>query len=251
MARRLEATLLHTGEPAPRPDYLAAMDLAFGLPSGAHIAALSTDEEALKGYFWDSTVIAEISVLISAAARPRVPIRAGSKICGRSRGYSAGAVPPDAARWYGFGSAVEASEPSERPEAGMEMLRERRSNGRFSVRCFRTSTWCLAKSDIAIASRYADLIEDKALRDEIFPRLRREWQASIDMLLAVTGQSALLESNPLLARSIRHRFPYLDPLNHLQIELLKRHRAGDADDRVVRGIHLTINGVAAGLRNSG
>jgi phosphoenolpyruvate carboxylase len=109
----------------------------------------------------------------------------------------------------------------------------------------------LAKSDIAIASRYAELVGDKKLRDEIFPRLRQEWQTSIDMLLEVTGQSALLESNPLLARSIRHRFPYLDPLNHLQVELLKRHRAGDGDDRVVRGIHLTINGVAAGLRNSG
>ena len=64
-------------------------------------------------------------------------------------------------------------------------------------------------------------------------------------------QDILLEKNPLLARSIRNRFPYLDPLNHLQIELLKRHRAGDTDERVVQGIHLTINGIAAGLRNSG
>ena len=81
--------------------------------------------------------------------------------------------------------------------------------------------------------------------------MRAEWQSSIDMLLAITGQKALLEKNPLLARSIRNRFPYLDPLNHVQIELLKRHRAGDADERVVQGIHLTINGIAAGLRNSG
>jgi len=65
------------------------------------------------------------------------------------------------------------------------------------------------------------------------------------------GQQALLESNPLLARSIRHRFPYLDPLNHMQLELLKRYRAGDTSDGVVQGIHLTINGIAAGLRNSG
>jgi phosphoenolpyruvate carboxylase len=71
------------------------------------------------------------------------------------------------------------------------------------------------------------------------------------MLLAITGQQALLDQNPLLARSIKNRFPYLDPLNHVQIELLKRHRAGDADERVVQAIHLTINGIAAGLRNSG
>ena len=109
----------------------------------------------------------------------------------------------------------------------------------------------LAKSNIAIASRYARLVEDEALRDAIFPRIRQEWEDSIQRLLAITGQQALLDSNPLLARSIRNRFPYLDPLNHLQIELLKRHRAGDADERVVEGIHLSINGIAAGLRNSG
>jgi phosphoenolpyruvate carboxylase len=70
-------------------------------------------------------------------------------------------------------------------------------------------------------------------------------------LLTITEQSTLLERNPLLARSIRNRFPYIDPLNHLQIELLQRHRAGATDERVVQGIHLTINGIAAGLRNSG
>jgi phosphoenolpyruvate carboxylase len=109
----------------------------------------------------------------------------------------------------------------------------------------------LAKSDIAIASRYAELVSDVELRNTIFARLRTEWETSIRLLLAITRQQALLERNPMLARSIRHRFPYLDPLNHVQIELLKRHRAGDADERVVHGIHLTINGIAAGLRNSG
>jgi phosphoenolpyruvate carboxylase len=109
----------------------------------------------------------------------------------------------------------------------------------------------LAKSDIAIASRYAELVADAKLRQAIFSRLREEWQASIDAVLAITRQHTLLESNPLLARSIRNRFPYIDPLNHVQIELLRRHRAGDADPGVVQGIHLSINGIAAGLRNSG
>jgi len=104
---------------------------------------------------------------------------------------------------------------------------------------------------IAIASRYAELVEDTELREAVFPRLRAEWQCTIDMLLAITGQQALLEQNPLLARSIKNRFPYLDPLNHVQVELLKRHRAGKTDERVVQAIHLTINGIAAGLRNSG
>jgi hypothetical protein len=98
----------------------------------------------------------------------------------------------------------------------------------------------LAKSNIAIASRYAELVEETELREAIFSRLRAEWRDTIEMLLAVAGQQALLEQNPLLARSIRNRFPYLDPLNHVQIELLKRHRAGDTDERLVQGIHLAI-----------
>jgi len=109
----------------------------------------------------------------------------------------------------------------------------------------------LAKSDIAIASRYAELVSDSELRDRIFSRLRAEWHSVVDALLRIMGQQSLLESNPLLARSIRNRFPYLDPLNHMQIELLKRYRSGDTDEDVVTGIHLTINGLAAGLRNSG
>ena len=109
----------------------------------------------------------------------------------------------------------------------------------------------LAKSDLAIASRYAELVEDTELRERIFSRLRREWHGVVSALLAIMEQNSLLESNPLLARSIRNRFPYLDPLNHMQIELLQRYRAGDRDEAVVTGIHLTINGIAAGLRNSG
>jgi len=109
----------------------------------------------------------------------------------------------------------------------------------------------LAKSDIAIASRYAELVGDAGLRQSIFGRVREEWQSCIDAVLAITGQQTLLERNPLLARSIRNRFPYIDPLNHVQIELLRRHRAGDTAPEVVQGIHLSINGIAAGLRNSG
>jgi len=109
----------------------------------------------------------------------------------------------------------------------------------------------LSKSDIAIASRYAELVGDERLRTSIFERLRAEWQASIDAVRAIMRQQELLEGNKLLARSIRSRFPYIDPLNHVQIELLRRHRAGDSDEGVVQGIHLSINGIAAGLRNSG
>jgi len=152
--------------------------------------------------------------------------------------------------WYGFGAAVEAWLGSH-GDAGMAMLQEMHREWPFFATLLSNIDMVMAKSDIAIASRYAELVSDAALREAIFQRLRGEWRRSIDALLRITQQETLLERNPLLARSIRNRFPYLDPLNHVQVELLRRHRAGDADERVVQGIHLSINGIAAGLRNSG
>jgi phosphoenolpyruvate carboxylase len=109
----------------------------------------------------------------------------------------------------------------------------------------------LAKTDLAIASRYAALVKDASLRTSIFDRIRAEWKDTVEVLLAITGQDELLAANPLLKRSIRNRFPYLDPLNHVQVELLRRHREQNEDERIRLGIHISINGVAAGLRNSG
>ena len=109
----------------------------------------------------------------------------------------------------------------------------------------------LAKTDLAVASRYAELVPDAAVRESVFARIAAEHGRTVALLLAITGERALLDTHPGLARSIRNRFPYLDPLNHLQVELLRRHRAGQTDDRTKRAIHLTINGLAAGLRNSG
>ena len=152
--------------------------------------------------------------------------------------------------WYGFGSAVKAWLEAQ-PNSGMIMLQRMYREWPFFQMLLSNMDMVLAKSDIAIASRYAELVSDSELRDRVFSRLRVEWQTVVDALLRIMGQQSLLESNPLLARSIRNRFPYLDPLNHMQIELLKRYRAGDTDDNVVTGIHLTINGLAAGLRNSG
>ncbi len=104
----------------------------------------------------------------------------------------------------------------------------------------------LAKSDLAIAERYSELADPK-LREAIFPRLAAEYRMSRQYLLEILGAKELLTSDPLLARSISNRFPYIDPLNHVQIELLKRLRAGEKDERIVQGVHLTINGIAAGL----
>jgi phosphoenolpyruvate carboxylase len=151
--------------------------------------------------------------------------------------------------WYGFGTAVEdwcAKNPG-----GMKILGEMHRDSLFFRTVISNMEMVLAKSDLAVASRYAELVPDASLREAVFGRIRGEWQRTVQAVQAITGRDALLADNPALARSIRDRLPYLDPLNHLQVELLHRHRSGKTDDRVRRGIHLTINGIAAGLRNSG
>ena len=150
--------------------------------------------------------------------------------------------------WYGFGAAV--SRWLSR-EGTLEELRGLYRDWPFFRTVLSNLDMVLAKTDLAIATRYADLVRDAALRERILGRVGGEWMAARDALFAITGQQDFLADNPTLARSIRNRFPYLDPLNHLQIELLRRYRAGDTEEKTVRAIHLTINGISAALRNSG
>jgi phosphoenolpyruvate carboxylase len=246
----LEATLLHAGQAAPRPEYLAAME---ELSASAYRAYrdLVYDTPGFERYFWESTVIGEIAKL-NIGSRP-ASRRASTRI------EDLRAIPwvfswaqcrlmlPG---WYGFGAAVKAWLAAH-PHDGMHLLREMYREWRFFGALLSNMDMVLAKSDIAIASRYAALVGDAGLRASVFARLRAEWQDTIELVLEIMEHKALLADNPLLARSIRHRFPYLDPLNHMQLELLKRYRGGDSDAAVVEGIHLTINGIAAGLRNSG
>ena len=151
--------------------------------------------------------------------------------------------------WYGFGTAVE-SWIAER-KGTLDELREMYRAWPFFRAVLSNMDMVLAKTDLAIASRYAELVRDAALRADVFSRIEAEWHLARRWLAAITEHAELLADNPTLARSIRNRFPYLDPLNHLQVELLRRHRADGGDERLLRAIHLTINGVAAGLRNSG
>ena len=145
--------------------------------------------------------------------------------------------------WYGVGSALAEGDPA--------LLREMAQAWPLFAATLANMEMVLAKSDMEIASRYAALVEHDGLRDAVFPRVRDEWTRTRDALLAATGQSRLLDHHPALDASIRLRLPYIEPLNLLQIELLKRHRAGEADERIGEGILLSINAVATALRNSG
>ncbi len=145
--------------------------------------------------------------------------------------------------WYGVGSALAHGDPA--------LLADMAEGWPLFAATLANMEMVLAKSDMALAARYAELVEDPALREPIFTRIWDEWTRTHDALLRVTGQSRLLEHHPALDASIRLRLPYLEPLNLLQIELLKRHRAGETDARVEEGILLSINAIATALRNSG
>ena len=152
--------------------------------------------------------------------------------------------------WYGFGSAIKAFVEAH-PETGFAHLRDMYKNWPFFRTQLSNMDMVLAKSSLAIAARYSQLVPDVKLRETIFSRISREWRDSVDALNAIMEQKDLLEHNPLLRRSINNRFPYLDPLNHVQVELLKLHRAHGTSEKVLTGIQLSINGISAGLRNSG
>ncbi len=151
--------------------------------------------------------------------------------------------------WYGFGTAVEHYR--SRHEDGLSQLQQMYQTWPFLQALLSNMDMVLAKTDLSIAGRYAGLVNDADLRQKVFSEIEKEFHLTTEALWNITGQKGFLESNPTLARSIRERSPYLDPLNHLQVDLLRSFRAGHSDEAVKRAIYLTINGVSAGLRNSG
>ncbi|MCK1272537.1 MULTISPECIES: phosphoenolpyruvate carboxylase [unclassified Bradyrhizobium] len=249
-AATLEASLLHPRQSAPRPEYLTAMDELSSLAFKAY-RGLVYETDGFVDYFWASTVINEIATLnIGSRPASRKKTRAIEDLRAIPWVFSWAQCRLMLPGWYGFGSAVE-QWIAEHPDKGMPFLKELYKEWPFFRMLLSNMDMVLAKSSIAIASRYAELVPDEALREKIFGRIRREWHSCIETLLDIMGQDRLLQGNPLLERSVRHRFPYLDPLNHVQVELLKEHRAQNPDEQVLRGIQLTINGISAGLRNTG
>ncbi len=146
--------------------------------------------------------------------------------------------------WYGVGHALAQFEDK-------ALLADMAQSWPFMMSAMANMEMVLAKSDLTIASHYLPLVEDQEDAQAIFGRIREGWDMAHDGLLAATGQSRLLEKNPALDASIRLRLPYIEPLNLLQVELLKRHRAGEDDPRIKEGIELSINAIATALRNSG
>jgi phosphoenolpyruvate carboxylase len=145
--------------------------------------------------------------------------------------------------WFGFGTAANS--------VGLEKLRAIYEVSPFFRTTIANMEMVLAKSSMALAKQYAALVDDKVLAEQVFTRIETEWQATVAAVLAISGQKTLLENNPGLGESINRRMPYVNALGHLQINLLRRRRAGDDSEAIHQGIHMSINGVSAGLRNSG
>jgi phosphoenolpyruvate carboxylase len=249
-AATLEATLLEAERLPPSPEHLEIMEQLSAHAFRAY-RALVYETPDFDRYFRESTVLEEIATLnIGSRPASRSKRRGIDDLRAIPWVFSWAQCRLMLPGWYGFGAAV-AQWRADHPDDGLERLQRMHDEWDFFRATLSNMDMVLSKSDIALASRYAELVGDEVLRTSIFDRLRGEWQASIDAVRSILREDELLTSNPLLARSIRNRFPYIDPLNHVQIELLRRHRAGDVDPGVVQGIHLSINGIAAGLRNSG
>ena len=254
VAATLEATLLQPTRPATQAFLNAAASLSSS--SMAAYRALVYDTPGFTEYFFSSTPIREIAEL-NIGSRP-ASRKASQKIEDLRAipwGFSWGQCRLTLPGWYGFGSAVDnmladGGTPAKRKEA-TQLLQKMVREWPFFRTLLSNMDMVLAKSDLALASRYSELVPDAKLRKKIFSAIEAEWRRTVSALALITGEKHLLAGNASLQRSIRHRFPYIDPLHHLQVELIRRYRAGQADERVQRGIHISINGIAAGLRNTG
>ncbi len=251
IAATMEATLLHQhGADSTMPEYHRIME-ELSVNAFAAYRKLVYETPGFTEYFFTATPIREIAEL-NIGSRPSAR-KASDKIEDLraipwvfSWGLNRTLLPG----WLGFGSAVKQFIAKE-GDAGLKQLQAMYQNWAFFRGLMSNMDMVLSKTDMGIAASYSELVKDTDLRARIFGAINKEWEDTLEMLFAVTGNTSLLQDNPAFARSLLTRTPYIDPLNHLQVALLLRHRAGDNDVLVKRAIHLTINGIATGLRNSG
>ncbi|MEN9905105.1 MAG: phosphoenolpyruvate carboxylase [Pseudomonadota bacterium] len=250
VAATLEATLLPPAEPVPAPYLDAAAELSQA--SMDAYRALVYETPGFTSYFFSATPIREIAELnIGSRPASRKPSERIEDLRAIPWGFSWGQCRLTLPGWYGFGSAVQALQQRLGEEAALELLQQMHRQWPFFSTLLSNIDMVLAKSDLSLGRRYADLVPDTALRQQVFAAIEAEWHRTKALLGRITGATEPLAGNLALARSISHRFPYIDPLHHLQVELISRYRAGSQAEKVKRGIHISINGIAAGLRNTG
>lgn len=250
VAATLEATLLPPTKPVP-VKYLQAAE-TLSRASMAAYRALVYETPGFTDYFFNATPIREIAELnIGSRPASRKATRAIEDLRAIPWGFSWGQCRVTLPGWYGFGSAVQGLMKDMGDDEATELLQQMHRKWPFFQALLSNMDMVLAKSDLSLAARYADLVPDGKLRKKVFAMIEAEWHRTHEALERITGAEVRLANNRALARSIEHRFPYIDPLHHLQVELISRYRAGSQEEKVKRGIHISINGIAAGLRNTG
>ena len=257
VAATLEATLLQATKPASKAFLAAAHELS--KHSMAAYRALVYETPGFANYFFSATPLREITELnIGSRPASRKATQAIEDLRAIPWGFSWGQCRLTLPGWFGFGSAVHAfirgaddEHSAAQAKERTALLQKMQRQWPFFQTLLSNMDMVIAKSDMALAARYSELVTDARLRRKIFSAIEQEWHRTADALSLITGHKQRLAANPSLQRSIHHRFPYIDPLHHLQVELVRRYRAGQSDERVQRGIHISINGIAAGLRNTG
>ncbi|PAL22163.1 phosphoenolpyruvate carboxylase [Sphingopyxis sp. GW247-27LB] len=245
----VSASLLASLEPEPMSDadaarFAGAMDALSDTALAAY-RALVYDTSGFRDFFRAMTPIAEIATLkIGSRPSSRTKSSAIEDLRAIPWVFSWAQSRAMLPGWYGTGEAFAAF-------GDQALLADMAQSSPFFAALLDNMEMVLAKSDMGIAARYAELASHVEGHEAIFARVRDGWNRAHDGLLTITGQTRLLEKNPALEASIRLRLPYIEPLNLLQIELMKRHRAGETDPRIAEGIQLTINAIATALRNSG
>ena len=267
VAATLEASLLPPDHALPEA-YLQAAEQISEASFRAY-RALVYESPGFADYFFAATPLREIAELnIGSRPASRKATRSIDDLRAIPWSFSWGQARVALPGWAGFGSGVRhwLQDDAQR----LQLLQQMYRDWPFFAMLLSNLDMVLSKTDLGLAERYVELVEDRELGQRIFGAIRDEWQATQDMLALITGESDRLAANPALARSIAHRFPYIDPLNHLQVELMRRYRVCSQDraamqqeeeaaptewhrqsSRLKRGIHLSVNGIAAGLRNTG
>jgi len=254
VAATLEATLL---QPTKQASQLY-LDTAATLSQSSMDAyrKLVYETPGFSDYFFQSTPLREIAEL-NLGSRPasRKALQGIEDLRAIPWGFSWGQCRLTLPGWYGFGSAVQSFLKNETKGSDSKkrlvLLQKMVKDWPFFRTLLSNMDMVMAKSDLALAALYAELVTDTRLRKKIFGLIDAEWHLTMHALEIITGEKQRLANNAALQRSIKHRFPYIDPLHHLQVELIRRYRDGKTDERVQRGIHISINGIAAGLRNTG
>lgn len=245
----LEATLIKSKHKIPEEFKAIAQKLSSS--SNQAYKKLVYEDSSFADNFFAITPISEIAHL-NLGSRPAS--RTGSRRIQDLRAipwsFSWGQSRIMLPAWYGFGSAIEEFLSSNKNK-NRQLLRKMYIEWPFFKSLLSNMDMVMAKADMSIAKRYMTLNPDWRSGKKISEAIEKEWERTTQALEIITQDKHRLSQNPSLARSIKHRFPYIDPLNHLQIELIRRWRNGQQDDRTRLGIHLSINGISAGLRNTG